>query len=242
MLVDLHLRKSLISFLFLISFSSFSFSQNVKTYIPPKCKALKPYIVSESALYTPWIPTVGYYGSLSEHESCISLTHSRCCSPTSELRSSRELGVGISMITKAYHPDGSIRFDTLSDLKRTYRSALSELSWENIKNRPDLQIRAMVLLVMENWNRFPNAKIPIERLRFTDSSYNGGAGAVIKARTACGLAKGCDPNYWFNNTEKYLIKSKKPIYSGRSAYDIALHHVKDTTVTRLLKYELLYND
>ena len=47
-----------------------------------------------------------YFGGLIEHESCISLTHSKCWNPKSELNTKREYAIGFGQITKAYNKDG----------------------------------------------------------------------------------------------------------------------------------------
>lgn len=217
-------------------------AQDVRSYIPERCQGLAPMVVQESLRYTPFIPAHGYYGALIELESCITLKHSRCCLPSAELKTSREQGVGLGQITRAWDAKGNLRFDTLENLKKTYRTALKELSWLNIKERPDLQIRAIVLLTMENWHAFPGAQIPLERLKFADSAYNGGRGAVIQARKVCGLMRGCDPQYWDRNVEYHINKSKTPMpgYGGQHPYGINIHHVQQTTRVRLPKYALLY--
>ena len=214
--------------------------QDVGKYIPQKCAGLVPIVKQETRSYLPDVGSGWYFGALVEHESCISLKHSKCCSPNSQLKTTREWGAGVGQITKAYNSDGSVRFDALSDLKNRYKAELKELTWDNVLMRPDLQVRAMVLLTKGNYNTFFPVKDNLERLRMTDSAYNGGAKAVTNARTVCGMAKGCDPQVWFGNVERYINKSKKPIYAGRSALDINLHHVKDVTVTRKDKYRALY--
>jgi membrane-bound lytic murein transglycosylase MltF len=151
-----------------------------------------------------------------------------------------ERGSGLGQITRAFREDGSTRFDALTDMRNRYVNELGELSWNNVKNRPDLQIRTIVLMIRESYQRLAGVSIPMERLAMADAAYNGGIGGTLKERTACGLAKGCDPNYWFNNVENYCLKSKKPLYAGRSACDINRHHAIDTLKTRLPKYEAHY--
>jgi membrane-bound lytic murein transglycosylase MltF len=92
-------------------------------------------------------------------------------------------------------------------------------------------------MVRESYQRLTGVPYPMERLAMADAAYNGGTGGTLKERTACGLAKGCDPNYWFGHVENYCLKSKKPLYAGRSACDINRHHSFDVIKTRLPKYE-----
>ena len=52
----------------------------------------------------------------------------------------------------------------------------------------------------------------------------------------------CDPDYWFDNVEKYSVKSRKILYANRSALDINNHHVKDVLKVRTPKYVPLLNN
>ena len=220
--------------------SQFCQAQNVLTHIPDNCQALVPIIAQETKSWMPSFTDTWYFGALIEHESCISLKHSKCCSPKSQLKTKREWGAGIGQITQAYNADGTVRFDTLGDLRNRYRNELKDLNWGNILERPDLQARAVILLSKSNYNQFLPVKSEIDRIRMMDSAYNGGAKAVVNARMACGLAKDCDSQIWLGNVDRYLKKSTKAIYAGRSPLDINLHHVKDVTITRRGKYEKLY--
>lgn len=80
----------------------------------------------------------------------------------------------------------------------------------------------------------------VEPLAFADAGYNGGNGGVTKERRACKLSPGCDPGKWFGHVEHYCMKSKKPLYGGRSACDINRHHVYDVLVTRADKYRVYF--
>lgn len=225
-------------FLFLISSSVLA--QNVRTYIPPQAFEYKEIIYNELETYFPWIPDYNYVPSLIEHESCISLRHSRCWRSTSELKSKREQGVGLGQVTRTYREDGSIRFDTLKNLKNMYKAELKEASWDTIKQRPDIQIRLIVLLLRSDYKQLYNLNDDMVRLHMTDSAYNGGIRDVHRSRRACGLAKNCDPQFWFNHTERYIQKSPRILYGNRSAIDINKHHVDDIFNTRLPKYKNQY--
>lgn len=227
-------------FVVIFAFSSFVSAQNVNTFIPENCQKLKPVVIKENQTMMPKFKDTWYFSSLIEHESCIHLKHSRCCSPNSKLDTKRELAIGVGQLTVAYNPDGSVRFDALSDLKTRYKDELRELSWTTIKDRVDLQVRAVVLLSRSNYNQFFTVQHESERIKMMDSAYNGGARGVLKARTACGLAANCNPHIWDDNVERYINKSTKPLYAGRSALEINLHHVKDVTKIRKLKYEQMY--
>lgn len=224
--------------LLLLLFASVSaLAQDVKTFIPKNAAQYLPIYKDEAARLMPEFTTPWYFAGLTEHESCISLKHSRCFSPTAELKTAREQGVGLSQITRAYNADGTIRFDSLADLRRANMSELKELSWSNVKQRPDLQIRGIILMSRGNYKQLYVIKDDYQRLAMTDVAYNAGLGRVKKNRLQCGLTKGCDPQVWFDNVETQCTASKKPIYSGRSACDIMNHHAKDVLKIRMPKYK-----
>jgi hypothetical protein len=229
-------------FLLLCLLPAAVFGQSVISYIPEQCKQLVPYVKSEAGKFMPAYPHQPYFSSLMEHESCIHLKHKRCCSPKSEFVTARERGAGVGMLTIAYRADGSVRFDALTDLRNKYKNHLHELSWNNITSRPDLQVRGVILLFKDSHDRLLSVKDSFERTKMADSAYNGGISAVLKARVACGIAKECDPQKWEKNTERYIVKSTKALYAGRSALDINLHHVKDVTIVRYGKYVKYYSE
>jgi hypothetical protein len=165
------------------------------------------------------------------------LTHSRCWNSKSRLRSQREEGAGLGQITRAFKADGSVRFDALTELKQKHPLALSELTWYNVYNRPELQIRAVVLKMQDNYTYYHKYSVESrEAYAFADAGYNGGLGGVDSERRACKLSSWCDPDKWFDNVEKLCLKSKAALYGNRSACDINRHHVKDVLLTRSSKY------
>lgn len=188
-----------------------------------------------------WSPKASYLASLIEHESCISLKHSRCWNPKSRLRSAREEGAGLGQITRAFRSDGSIRFDALTELKQKHPIALAELSWYNVYTRPDLQIRAVVLKMRDNYKYYEKYSYsPLDAYAFSDASYNGGIGGLDNERRACKLASWCDHTKWFGNVEKLCLKSKAALYGNRSACDINRYHVKDVLLVRSAKYDIFF--
>ncbi len=219
-----------------------AYAQNVKTYIPDNAYQFLPLLRDEVARLNPNGPKVGYYASLIEQESCLHLKHKRCWMPTSKLKTAREEGAGLAMITKAYKADGSIRFDKLEEMRNNYETELRDLSWENVYERPDLQLRVVVLLTQENWKRFFMVKNFDGRVGFTDSAYNGGPRDVEKGRLICGLKEGCDPDQWFGHVENTIPKSTKPLYGTRSAKDINLEHVHYVTKVRFSKYQSYFDN
>lgn len=219
-----------------------AFAQNVRTFIPPKAFDLIPLITSETKRYMPDYYDLGYIPALVEQESCISLKHSRCWDPRSELKSKHERGLGIGQITVAYDSQGRVRFDKLAEMRAQYKEELRELSWLTLKERPDLQVRTMVLMIRDLYRGYYAVKDPLTRYHFVDAAYNGGPGGVKKERTACGLAKDCNPQLWFGHVERYCLKSKKPLYGNRNACDINREHVTNVFKIRINKYRMHIRD
>ena len=213
------------------------YAQDVRTYIPVQAKQHIPTLVYEQRTLWGNHPKPELLASLIEHESCISLKHSRCWNATSRLKSAREEGAGLGQITRAYKQDGGIRFDALAEIRSKHKS-LYELTWNNVYSRPDLQIRAVVLKMQDNYNYY--IKYP-DALAFADAAYNGGIGGTDKERRACFVSKGCDSTRWFDNVENFCMKSKVALYGQRSACDINRHHVEDVLNIRSGKYKQFFN-
>lgn len=222
-----------------ISFQALGQSINVKTYIPPRAIELMPIVLNEADRLMPNIIHREYFMALGEQESCIHLKHPKCFNPKAELFNSREQGSGIFQLTRAWDVNGKLRFDTLQSLRNQYRDELRELSWDNIKLRPELQIRSMILLVRSSYVRYQDIPDTYERLKFVDPAYNGGDRDVGRARSACKLAAGCNPKIWFNNVERYNPKSLKPFkaYGNKSLRQINNEHVSNVFNIRIHKYK-----
>lgn len=204
------------------------------TVFAPRAHAaeLSPYVAvlkAEQVKYWPDHPHPALLAALVEQESC-----PRCWQPSSRLRTSREEGAGMGQLTRAYRADGSLRFDALSDLAARYDYELEGLSWDTVYSRPDLQLRAIVLMSKDSAARFRDAPAWLE---FGDAAYNGGAAGVQKERRACKLTPGCDPGQWFDHVEKTCLKSRQPLYGKRSACDINREHVRNVFHVRPFKYE-----
>lgn len=234
--------KKIIAFFFLlfILFNDTVLALDAKTYIPPQAFRFKNIIKNELDLYFSELYNYNYLPSLIEHESCISLTHSKCWNSMSRLKTKREEGAGLVMITRAYREDGSLRFDKLTEMRNLYKEELKDAKWETIYQRPDIQIRIAILILREDYKKLYSVKDPEIRMHMTDAAYNGGINGVLKERRICGMAKDCNPNIWFGHVEKYSSKSNKILYGNRSATDINRHHVRDVFYNRLPKYNLQY--
>ena len=187
-------------------------------------------------------PKSFYLAGQIEKESCISLKHSRCWNPNVTLKTHREYGAGLGQLTKAYRTDGSVRFDALSEVKSKHKNDLQELNWNTILQRPDLQIRTIILMMRDNYSYYNKyASDSTEAYLFAAVSYNGGIGGLDNERRACKLASWCDHTKWTNNVEKLCLKSKAPLYGNRSACDINRSYPKDTLFIRSPKYSKFWS-
>lgn len=212
---------------FSVIFASRASAQDVRTYVPPQAHQYLPTLKVEVKQNFAAVPHAGYHGALIEHESGCFALKSKCWNPRSELRSAREQGAGLGQITRAYRKDGSTRFDALQEMTGRYPQ-LRGWNWSNVLDRPDLQMRAVVLKTNDDFTYF--ARLVPDRLQallFADAAYNGGRGGVEQERRACHLAPGCNPKVWTGNVARYCMKSREPLYGGRSACDINREHVVD---------------
>ena len=211
------------------------FGRAAHAQVPQRAYALLPTLGAEIDAHWPAVPLREYLPGLVEHESCITLQHSRCWSPSSRLKTAREEGAGLGQLTRAWSADGRLRFDALAEL-RAQHPALQPLDWANVYARPDLQLRALVLKVRGDYTTLRDVPEPLQRLAMADAAYNGGIGGVQRERRACAISGRCDPARWWRQVEAHCLKSQAPLYAGRSACDINRHHVRDVFEQRAPKY------
>ena len=189
--------------------------------VPPQAEALLPVLSAEVQQVWPAHPLPSYFGGLVEHETGPCPKGRQCWNPKAQLKTQREEGAGLGQLTRAWAPDGRLRFDALAEMRKEH-PGLQELSWANVYQRPDLQLRALVLKSQDDWRWL--GQPPLE---FVDLAYNAGRGRVTQDRRACAMTAGCDPTQWAANVERTCTASKAPIYGTRSACDISRHHVAD---------------
>jgi hypothetical protein len=230
--------KKVILFITLVFVSILSTAQDIKTHIPERAITYLPMLVKEQTFYWTDMPKPWYNAALIEHESGCFYLKKMCWSPSAKLKTSREEGAGFGQITRTFNYDGSQRFDSLYDLRRSNKESLKELSWNNVYSRPDLQLRSVVLKVKQDYNKLHSDKTTSENaLLMTDAAYNAGRGRINIDRRICASKKNCDPNVWFNNVASVCSITTR-IYN-RSACDIYHNHAKDTFI-RTPKYETIY--
>lgn len=226
-----------------IILSIFTSIMQAADYIPKGYYTYKDTVYKEINYVLPnfYVPSI--IPSLIEHESCISLTHSKCWNPKSRLKTSREEGAGLGQLTRAYRNDGTIRFDTLTELVKRNPRDLYGLNWSTVYDRADLQIRAMLILYNRNFSMFNKEEIDyLDRLAFSDAAYNGGYGGVVKDMQLCKMRTNCNEYVWFDNVEMTCTKGTKILYGNRTACDINRHHVTDVLKNNLPKYTQSWGD
>jgi len=205
--------------------------------VPENAKNVIPDIKKELSIFWSDHPKPNYFPALMEHESCLSLTHSKCMTPGARLKTKREEGAGLGQLTRTYTKSGKLRFDALNEMREKHFE-LRELSWSNVYQRQDLQIRATILKSKDDYRSLSGVKDKIERIYFTDAAYNQGIGRTMNERKICGLTTGCDPQKWFNHTED-ICTANTVIYDNRTGCDISRNHVEDVTLVRMIKYKPL---
>lgn len=211
---------------------------DVNKDIPEQAMQYLPVLSTQVKDVMPGFHAPEYFGALVEHESGCPGIKSMCWNPKARLKSAREEGAGLSQITRAYKEDGSLRFDALAETRKLDPRGLNELRWDTVYERPDLQLRVMVVMTRQNWNRVGKlTQDPNYQLKLTDLSYNAGFGRVLNDMRACSTTAGCDAQKWEGHVEQTCTASKKALYGNRSACDISRHHVTDVVNTRMPKYK-----
>lgn len=205
-------------------------------YVPPNAVPLVPILRQEQERYWPAMPNGVYLAGQVEQESCVSLKSPRCWSPTAELKTSREQGVGLGQITR------TARFDALAGLRNQYRSELAGWSWASPSlYDPRYQLRAIVLMDATAYGRL-TAATPDDLLAKTFAAYNGGLGGVLSDERICKATAGCDWTRWWGNVEKTSLKSKtvQPGY-GKPFFYINREYPYNIMRFRWMKYQDLWS-
>ena len=208
--------------------------------VPPIALLYLPILGAQVREVMPGFAQPEYFGALIEHESGCPSLPAMCWSPTARLKTAREEGAGFGQLTIAYSASGAVRFDALAETRALDPRGLNELRWDTIYQRPDLQLRAIVVKTRQNWNRLAplTAQAPDAGLllRLVDVAYNAGVGRATNDLRACALQRGCDPGRWAGNVQNICTASRTPIYGQRSACDSYHAHVADVVDTRMGKY------
>lgn len=203
---------------------------------PPAAVPLLPVLKSEQITHWPDMPLPSALGAQVEQETCISLKSRGCWNPRAELRTSREQGVGLGQLTRAFRGDGSTRFDAMAEIVKAYPNDLAGLSWEN-RYDPVLQLRALVLKDRQGFKQVLDADTPADQLAMAFSAYNGGLGGLASDRRACAATPGCAPGRWFGHVERTSLKAKAAVPGyGMSFFAINREYVRNIMNVRRVRY------
>jgi hypothetical protein len=198
--------------------------------IPVNAELYLPTLNTQLNTYWPALNTRYILGGQIEQETCVSLTSKKCWSSRAELKTDREYGFGLGMITK------TDKFDTFQDAKKLDKS-LSSWKWED-RFDASYQLKTLVLMDKKLYDQLPKTIFgEYNRLAFTLSAYNGGMGSVLNDRRLCQGIKGCEPNAWFDQVEKQSFKQKTKLKGyGKSFFDINREYVRNIMTIRAYKY------
>lgn len=180
--------------------------------IPKAAVCLLPILWLEVAALWPEFPAKPMFAGQIEQESR--------WNPRAELKTSRENGVGLSQVTRAYNADGSIRFDTMAELKALHRE-LKDWTWER-RFDPRMGMRAVILKDRDCYSAMPWAADALNRAALSLVCYNSGRGGINQDRQLCRQMEGCNPDKWFGNIEHHSLKNKvKTAGYGKSFFEIS---------------------
>jgi hypothetical protein len=202
---------------------------------PAAAVPLLPALKMEQGTYWADVPLASALGAQVEQETCPSLRSSKCWSPSAELRTSREQGLGLGQLTRTWRADGTQRFDALAEIRAAFPKELAALSWQT--RDPALQLRALVLKDRQGFSLVLGTATQLDRLAMAFAAYNGGGGGVAGDRRACSATAGCDPGRWFGNVERTSLKAKAAVPGyGKSFFEINREYVRNIMVVRRPRY------
>ena len=202
---------------------------------PPTALPLIPVLLKEQQRLWPDMLLPSALGAQVEQETgpCPS---KHCWSPRAGLHTSREQGLGLGQLTRAFYPSGRTRFDALSDLVKAYPEELRGLSWQTPYD-PVLQLRALVLKDYQGWGLILRTANPREHLAMTLVAYNGGGGGLNSDRVQCSATPGCNPGIWFGNVEHTSLKAKvRADGYGKSFFEINREYPRNILGSRRERY------
>lgn len=218
----------------ILMFAPRAHAGDLESYIPAGAIKYAPVLRAEQERLWPYHPNAAMLGALVEQESCIGLRGPRCWNPSARNSAPNEEGAGLGQITR------TPRFDALAEV-RLLDPSLAEWSWSNVYTRPDLQLRAIVVMNRDCDRRLKTLVFDGQaRLEMCDAAYNGGYAGMQHDRRACGQKPGCNPQVWFSNVEDTCTKSKAAAAGyRRGPCVINREHVQMVAVVRRPKYEQL---
>lgn len=211
------------------------FATSTRAAEAPPAAALKylPVLKAQQLAWWPDLHQPSILGAQVEQETCITLTHRSCWNPRAELKTSREYGFGLGMITV------TSRFNVFDELRAENKSALGAWRFED-RYDPELQLRALVLKDRAGFEQVRGAASFGDRMAFTLAGYNGGAGGVRSDRVMCRSTPGCDSTRWTGNVERTSLKARQAVQGyGKSSFEINRGYVRNVMIVRRPRYLVL---
>ena len=184
--------------------------------------------VIDSSWPTITMPSV--VAGLIEQETCYSLTHSKCWSPSAKLETKREYGFGLGQLTV------TPRFNAFEEAKGL-DSRLKQWQW-NDRFNPEFQMIAILAMLKRNYNVFRTSEKEYDQYAFALASYNGGIGGIQADQRICRNTPKCNSNLWFGNTEHTSLKQRTKVAGyGKSFFEINREYPKNILEVRRYKYK-----
>lgn len=202
----------------------------VAASVPENAKLYLPILIQEQQRHWSDAPMPSALASQVEQETCRSLRHPECWSPHATLRTSREYGFGLGQLTV------TSRFNAFAEMTARHAS-LKSWRWEN-RFDPQMQARALVLKMKDNYVAIKDTHNEWGRLAMALSAYNGGLGGLNQDRRLCRATPGCDPSRWSGNVERTSYKAKIAVSGyGKSFFAINREYVRNVMTVRRPKYD-----
>jgi hypothetical protein len=196
---------------------------------PAGALAHLPTLAAEITAHWPQASPRSALAAQVEQETCYSLTHRKCWSPTAELKTAREYGFGLGQLTV------TSRFDNFA-AARDLHPSLRDWQWTD-RYDATRQLRTMVLMDRGAYRRLSGVPDNWQRLAMTLSAYNGGTSGVLADRRLCASIGGCDPDQWFGHVERHSLKAKtKTAGYGQSFFAINREYVRNVLYVRRGRY------
>lgn len=201
---------------------------HVTAKLPGQAEQLLPVLAKYIDRYWPSIPRREFPAGIIDQES-----H---WNPNAKLKTSIEFGCGLGQFTKTFKKDGSVRFDTISDMKRA-NPALAGWNWDDCY-AVDYQIQGTVLKLKTDSRWCSTVMFDGDNtLKCTAAGYNGGNGNTAKRVYLCRATAGCNPKIWSGNLELYCPQSKKKIKGYGESMCETNSNYPGRVFTRMKKFE-----
>lgn len=153
------------------------------------------------------------------------------------LKTSRELGRGLTQMTIAYRPDGSERFNIYREAVKW--RALRAWDWRNDPYNVQYQLAFLVLQDRANFTAMtPFFRDDTERWKASLVSYNAGQGRVL-ARRAVAVSRGIPTDRWTGGLDGAHGPQEDKLLYGRPLWK-AVNEYPVKVLQRSEKYRSLF--